>query len=172
MKQSKVGGFTLIELMITVAIVGLLAAVAYPAYTSSILKGKRAQGRTALVELIQQQERYFTERNCYLGFTTASTGVATASAPSPATACGGVTATSVPFKTFSGSSLANAAYLLSADVCPSSSGTLSIAECVRVVATPTGADSNVGALSITTTGTKACAAPPSGVTPAFSLCWP
>ena len=170
MKKIKLRGFTLIELMITVAIIGLLAAVAYPAYSSSILKGKRAQGRTALVELIQLQERYFTERNCYLGFTTASTGVATPSAPSPSTACGGVTAGSVPFKTFSGDNLANAAYLLSAGVCPTAGGSLSIAECVRVIATPIGADSEVGTLSITTTGTKACTA--SSATPPPSLCWP
>ena len=109
MKKLKFRGFTLIEVMITVAIVGVLSAIAYPSYTSSILKGKRAQGRTALVELMQQQERYFTERNCYLGFTTASTGVATVSAPNPAAACGGVTATGVPFKTFSGDNLASAA---------------------------------------------------------------
>ena len=172
MKKLKEQGFTLIELMVTVAIVGLLSAIAYPAYTSSILKGKRAQGRTALVALMQQQERYFTERNCYSGFTTASTGVATASAPSPAAACGGVTAASVPFKTFSGDNLVNSSYLLSADVCPTSTGTLSIAECVRVVATPTGNDSIVGTLSITSTGTKACTPPASGNTPTFSLCWP
>ena len=172
MKKLKVRGFTLIELMITVAIVGLLSAIAYPSYNSSILKGKRAQGRTALVELMQQQERYFTERNCYLGFTTASTGVATASAPNPAGACGGLTATGVPLKTFSGENLASAAYLLSADVCPAGAGSLSIAECVRVVATPIGVDRAVGVLSITSTGTKTCTPPASGITPTFSLCWP
>lgn len=174
MKKLHSSGFTLIELMITVVIIGLLAAVAYPAYTSSILKGKRAQGRTALVELIQLQERYFTERNCYLGFTTASTGTASASAPSPATACGGIRAASVPFKTFSGDNLASAAYLLSAGVCTTANAgvTLSIAECVRVVATPIGVDNAVGTLSITTTGTKACTPPASGVTPTPSLCWP
>ena len=172
MKKINSRGFTLIELMIVVAIVAILAAVAYPSYTDSILKGRRAQGRTALVGLMQQQERYLTERNCYLGFTTAANGVATASAPSPSTACGGTTAASVPFKTFSGDNLANSAYLLSADVCPTSGGSLSIAECVRLIATPIGLDRTVGTLSITTTGTKACTPPVSGVTPTFSLCWP
>jgi type IV pilus assembly protein PilE len=158
MKESKSGGFTLIEVMIVVAIVAILASIAYPAYTSSILKGKRAEARTALAELMQQQERYLTQTNCYLGFSTSSGGVATASAPSPSTACGGTTAASVPFKVFSGDSLGNAAYLLSADVCPAGAGTLSIADCVRVIATPkvAGSDPEADVLRMMSTGTKDC----------------
>ena len=160
-------GFSLIELMIVVAIVAILVSVAYPAYTSSILKGKRAEGRAALAELLQQQERYLTQNNCYLAFTTAGTGIATAVAPSPATACGGVTATSAPFKTFSGDSLAKASYLLSAGVCPTAVAgvNLSIADCVRVIATPIAADAQADTLRMTSTGTKDC----TGTNP--SVCW-
>lgn len=158
MMNPKMRGFTLIELMITVAIVGILGAIAYPSYKSSVLKGKRAQGKTAIAELLQQQERYATQRNCYLGFTTdATTGIATATAPSPASACGGATATAVPFKTFSGDSLASAAYTLSASVCPvTGGGTLSIAECVMVSATPRAPDPEFANLQMTTTGVKSC----------------
>ena len=159
-------GFSLIELMIVVAIVAILVSIAYPAYTSAILKGKRAEGRAALAELMQQQERYLTQTNCYLGFTTAPSGVATASAPSPAAACGGVTATIVPFKLISGDSLAKAAYLLSADVCPAGAGTLSIADCVRVIAIPVATDAEAGTLRMTSTGTKDCTG---GTNP--SVCW-
>lgn len=172
MKHKLPRGFTLMELMIVVAVVGLLAAIAYPSYNSSVLKGRRAQARAALTELLQQQERYMTQRNCYLGFDTASGGVATATAPSPTTACGGITATTVPFKTFSGDSAATAPYLLAAETCQNGGATFSIAECVRVVAKPTGSDEFVGALRMTSTGIKDCTAPPSGITPAQSLCWP
>lgn len=173
MKTNASKGFTLIEVMITVAIVTIIAAIAYPSYRDSVLKGKRAEGRTALIELLQQQERYMTQRNCYLGFTTADTGIATATAPSPSTACGGVTAASVPFKTFSGSTLQASAYLLSADTCLTATGattTLSIAECVRAVATPRGAhtDPGAGSLRLTSTGSKDCTGSKASVA---GFCW-
>ena len=53
-------GFTLIELMITVLIVAILAAVAYPAYTEQIRKAKRAEGKAALLRAAQLQERAYT----------------------------------------------------------------------------------------------------------------
>lgn len=170
MTKASPRGFTLIELMIVVAVVAILAAVAYPSYRDSVLKGRRAEGRAALADLLQQEERYMTQNNCYLAFTTNSSGVATATAPSPSTACGGVTASSVPFKTFSGNSISDANYLLSATTCPASSGTLSIADCVKVVASPTKPDPAVDKLEMTSTGSKTCTGTASSSNP--KLCWP
>ena len=141
MSKSSNAGFTLIELMIVVGIVGILASIAYPAYTSSILKGKRAEGRAAVTELMQQQERYMTQRNTYLAFSNAS-GVTTPS--------------SVPFKTFSGSTPASSAYFLSSDLCPAGTATLAISECVRVIGTPVHSDPTAGNLQLTSTGTRDC----------------
>lgn len=58
-------GFTLIELMITVAIVGILAAIAFPSYQNQILKSHRTDGKTKLLEVAQRQERYYTDNNTY-----------------------------------------------------------------------------------------------------------
>ncbi len=58
-------GFTLIELMIVVAIVGILAAIAYPAYTSQVMKSQRTDAKTALMTAAQNLERCFTEYNAY-----------------------------------------------------------------------------------------------------------
>lgn len=61
----KSNGFTLIELMITVAVVGILAAVAYPSYADYIRKGKRATAQAALMELASKQQTYLLERRVY-----------------------------------------------------------------------------------------------------------
>jgi type IV pilus assembly protein PilE len=81
-------GFTLIELMVTVAIVGILAAVAYPMYTQSVLKSRRADAKTALLDLAQREERYMSTANQYsmtatpdLGYNTGTT--VTGAAPLP-----------------------------------------------------------------------------------------
>ena len=65
-------GFTLIELMITVAIVGILSAIAYPSYQQYLLRANRADAKAILMESAQFMERYFTTNNTYVGATVLS----------------------------------------------------------------------------------------------------
>jgi len=60
-------GFTLIELMITVAIVTILASVAYPNYMDHVRKVRRVDAKSSLLSLANQMERYYTLNNTYLG---------------------------------------------------------------------------------------------------------
>ncbi|WP_417548381.1 type IV pilin protein [Marinobacter segnicrescens] len=60
-------GFTLIELMIVVAVIGILAAIAYPSYQNSVDKSRRTDGKSALSGLAGAMERHYTANNTYEG---------------------------------------------------------------------------------------------------------
>lgn len=63
--NSNASGFTLIELMIAVAIVGIIAAIAMPAYQNYVMQSNRAVAKAILHENAQFMERFYTENNRY-----------------------------------------------------------------------------------------------------------
>lgn len=151
-------GFTLIEIMIVVAIVAILAAVAYPSYTDSIRKGKRAEARAAVMNLLQQQERYQSQMNTYLAFPRGATVIPT-------------TTTTLPFKSYSAidGPAAKSSHLLGARDCqPVGTVIPPIKDCVEVFAQPQAGiftDLQVTTIAIDTQGRRICAGS------AVDRCW-
>jgi type IV pilus assembly protein PilE len=140
-------GFTLIEMMIVVAIVGILAAIAYPSYVSQIEKGKRAECRSGLLKAMQQQERYFTQRNTYSSF---SSG-----------------ATTSTISSYSGDGLAQSACKIKAEKC----GTLELTECVELTAKPQYNESKIDEWYVDSAGQKQCKLI-GGSKGTDRICWP
>jgi type IV pilus assembly protein PilE len=64
-KRMSVAGFTLIELMITVAIVGMLAAIALPSYQSYVARANRAAARAQLTQASQYMQRFYAANDSY-----------------------------------------------------------------------------------------------------------
>lgn len=62
-------GFTLIELMVAVAVVGILASLAYPAYMEQVARARRADAQTVLMEGAQAMQRYYSAHNTYASAT-------------------------------------------------------------------------------------------------------
>ena len=69
-RKSKGKGFTIIEVLIVVAILGILAAIAIPAVTKYVTDARRADGKTALLAAAQAMERYYTNNYTYENATT------------------------------------------------------------------------------------------------------
>jgi type IV pilus assembly protein PilE len=71
-------GFTLIELMIVVAIVAILATIAYPSYRNSVIRTNRAQAKAALLDVQVAQEKFFLQNKRYVSTTTGISAVSPA----------------------------------------------------------------------------------------------
>jgi type IV pilus assembly protein PilE len=145
----RAAGFTLVELMVVVAIVGILGAFAYPTYAGYIVRTRRTEGQVALIEAMQRQERYRVQHNSYVAF----------SADEPGTE--GLT-------WWSGAAASASAYELDAYACPGRD----IAECVEIRARPGTArvdarfrDPDCGALTLDSTGRQ-------GAEGTRVRCWP
>ncbi|MGJ7492109.1 type IV pilin protein [Variovorax sp. ZT4R33] len=121
-------GFTLIELMIVVAVLAILAAIAYPSYMDSVRKGWRAEARAALMQEMQQQERFYTQVSSY------RTPV---------------------FKADSGDTPGDGKYTLEASGCD---GATDVRRCVTLTARLKDGftDPRVGEISINSRGEKSC----------------
>lgn len=64
-KFSRPSGFTLVELMITVSIIGILAAIAIPAYNDYIIKANRSAAKQFMLSIANRQEQYLLDNRSY-----------------------------------------------------------------------------------------------------------
>jgi type IV pilus assembly protein PilE len=142
-------GFTLVEVLVVMVILGVLSALAYPSYAGYVRKSRRTEGQVALIDAMQQEERYYSQHNSYIAYS--------ATDPEPG-----------QFHWWSGSTARASAYELDAHACPDRT----IAECVELRARPgTGRvdarfrDPECETLTLDSTGRQAA-------TGAFDRCWP
>lgn len=144
-------GFTLIEMLVVLVILCALAAQAAPSLHRFVVRTKRTEAQAALLQLMQQQERFYSQHNRYIAF---SSGASDAQAKL--------------FQWWSGASAARSAYEIEGKACD---GEL-IEQCVQLVAMPGTAkvdqvfqDEDCGQLILTSNGQRLA----TGVAP---RCWP
>lgn len=127
MSIKKQKGFTLIELMIVVALIGILASIAYPSYQSSVTNARRSDGMSTLLNIMSAQERNFTMNNAYT-----------------------TDMSSLGFAVDAGEVVSeNSFYRISASFC-----TTGDSSCIKLIAAPQGGQASDGNLTINSIGSK------------------
>ena len=144
-------GFTLIEVLAVLAILGILTAMAYPSYARQIVKARRIEAQLALLDVMQRQEQYRALHHAYVPFSI--------DAPEPDTR---------QFRAWLGNSAAASAYEIDGDACPGRA----IAQCILLRARPGTANVNrlfadpeCGTLTLDSTGAQGASGP-------SPRCWP
>lgn len=129
--RSRQQGFTLAELMVTVAIIGILSAFAYPSYQEFVLKGRRTEAKAALMSDMQLFERHYSQVNTYQ---TSSTDASIWSG----------------YKKYSGDTSSGSNYDITAILCPGTAD----GQCIELQAKPRRTDATCGTLVLRTNGQK------------------
>lgn len=133
-------GFTLVELLVVIVILGVLFAIALPSYNSYVGKARRSDAKSALLSVSQAMEKFYTENSTYnnASLGTASTDIAKATSNDGYYTIGFDNAPT------------------SATVCGATATTSSSASAYRLCATPTGAQANdsCGKMSLSSSGVR------------------
>lgn len=151
MEMGRRRGMSLIELLVVLVIVAVLASQAMPAWQRHVVRARRSEAQAALLQLMQQQERFYSQANSYLAFSSNSTD-----------------AEERHFRWWTGAIPATSAFEVEGKACD---GEL-ISQCIQLIATPGTSkvdsrfhDDDCQRLTLTSSGLRLASGP-------AEHCWP